>query len=714
MKRTLSIARTAIIAFLVATAFSVRVTYAAPFEKLIEDAVLHNPEFRQEIKAYRAIQSELREAQSGYYPTVDLNAGIGYEEVDRSDVGGIDNSGGDGLTRKEGSINLTQNLFQGFATQDNVARVKHKRNAQAYQALATANNLAMQMIQAYIDLLKEDELLKLAQNNLDTHLKIFDQIKKRTDAGIGNQVELNQAKARVALAKSSLSAAKNNYDDVKASFRRILGRDPDSLLMKPEFSIQLPKDIQTATHIALLEHPQIKSADEDVFEAKMQYKGSRSQFYPRFDIEISRSMDENINGIQGREENMQAMLRMRYNLYNGGRDSAVRRRTASQYHQAAEIRNNTRRQVIEDLRYAWNANTYISEQLEHISQHINMTHETLIGYRKQFSLGRRSLLDLLNTENEYYGALETLINNEADRLKAQYKIVSGMGLLLNQLNIEFRFLDVPTPVTHHLDQRTTDQTPVRPLNILAEKTTSPTVADAGEKAKTNQLNDAPEEKGQPETLSENEPNPIKTEKSDDSAQKEINHIPLYTIQLASFVKEQDAKAFIERFKLEQAHYELRQVRGKQYFAVSAGQFAGYSKAKQAVPEYQTKIGRSVWIRKLEDMDQGRLNPVKTSKKTTSKEPAPRSNQQQNEKQTSESSTAPYTVQLASFVKEQDAKNFIERFQLDRATYAQRFINGKRYFSVRAGAYQSQRKARKAASEFEALTGKSAWVLKLSE
>ncbi|MDR9498387.1 MAG: TolC family outer membrane protein [Hydrogenovibrio sp.] len=414
---------------------------AITLNEAIEDAVVHNPQFRQEIKAYRAIEADVREAKGGYYPTVDLNAGIGYEEVDRSEVGGIDNTGGDGLTRKESSINLTQNLFQGFGTQDNVARQKYRLQAQAHQALATANNIALEMTQAYIDLLKEQELLELAQDNLDTHLRILDQIKKRTEAGIGNEVELDQAEARLALAQSNLGAAKNNYQDAKAKFRRVLGRDPDNMLEKPDFGFELPETVETATDIALTEHPQLKSANADIAEAKMQYKASRSNYYPRFDIEISRSIDEDINGVEGREENLQAMLRMRYNLYNGGRDAATRKRTASQYHESAEIRNNTRRQVIENLRYAWNANQYITDQLQYVNRHIKMTHDTLIGYRKQFSLGRRSLLDLLNTENEYVGALQTLITSESDRLKAQYRILSGMGILMDRLDIDYNFID---------------------------------------------------------------------------------------------------------------------------------------------------------------------------------------------------------------------------------------------------------------------------------
>jgi len=62
--------------------------------------------------------------------------------------------------------------------------------------------------------------------------------------------------------------------------------------------------------------------------------------------------------------------------------------------------------------------------LEYVNQHIKLTHETLLGYRKQFSLGRRSLLDLLNTENEYISAMRTLITNEADQLNAKYRILA--------------------------------------------------------------------------------------------------------------------------------------------------------------------------------------------------------------------------------------------------------------------------------------------------
>lgn len=410
---------------------------AITIKEAIEDAIIHNPDFRQEVKGYRAIEAEVRGAQGGYYPKLDIYAGYGYEEVDKPGL----NNQGDGLMRREAQILLTQNLFEGFGTQDEVARQKYRLDAQAYKTIAKANDIALEMAQAYVNLLKEQELLDLAQSNLDTHLKIFDQIKKRAEAGIGNQVEVDQAQARLALAQSNYGAAENNFYDARAKFRRVLGRQPDNDLIKPSFRAKMPKNIDEATNTALLDHPTMKSANADIAEARMQYEASGKNYYPKIDLEVGQRLDHNIDGIEGENNNLQAMVVMSYNLYNGGRDAATRKQTSSQYHQATEIRNNTRRQIIENLRYAWNANEYIGNQLEYVNQHIKLTHETLLGYRKQFSLGRRSLLDLLNTENEYISAMRTLITNEADQLNAKYRILAGTGHLLDELGIKYSFIE---------------------------------------------------------------------------------------------------------------------------------------------------------------------------------------------------------------------------------------------------------------------------------
>lgn len=423
---------TVIVTSLVLPSFSFGMT----LESAVKDAVINNPEFRAEVKRYHSYEADYRGAKSGYLPSINLNAGIGYEEVDNQSINNV----GDGLTRKEASISLTQNLFNGFGDVNETRRQKYRTNAQAFVAMARANDVALEMIESYIELLKEQEFRQLALENMRTHEQIYEQITQRNNAGIGDQVEVDQASARLALAKSNFAAAENNYFDAQARFRRVLGRDPDNILVKPVFQEELPSSLEEATEFALNEHPTVHTANNDVLETEYQYKAADRFYYPSIDFVVEQTFDHDIDGVEGKDHNFQAMLRLSYNLYSGGRDSADKDRTQHEYQEANEVRDNTRRQVIENLRYAWNAKTYVEQQLSFIEQHIKLTYDTLTGYRNQFTLGRRTLLDLLNTENEYYSATQNLISSEYELLKANYRVMAGMGTLLPSFDLHYDFI----------------------------------------------------------------------------------------------------------------------------------------------------------------------------------------------------------------------------------------------------------------------------------
>ena len=408
-------------------------THALDLSTTVEDAILHNPEFREQLKIHQAVQADLKGAKGSWYPKIDLNAGIGLEEIDRKDTPETS------LTRTEASLRLTENIFEGYATVNEIARQKSRLDAAGFSAQATANQIALDMVTAYIELVKQQDSMKLARESKATHERILDQIQQRTEAGIGNQVEVDQAKARLALSNSNLIATRNNYIDAKARFQRVLGRMPETQLIKPTMQFQFPDSLEEAINIALTDHPTLRMANADIAETRAQHATAAQAYYPRIDLELQKTLDNNINGFKGKNHNLQAMLRLRYNLYNGGKDVAQRDSMASEIQQATEIRNNSRRQTIENLTYAWAANEYLEEQMTYINQHIQLTHETLQGYRKQFNLGRRSLLDLLNTENEYISALLTQIESEAELNTAQYRTLNAMGKLIEALNIDIDY-----------------------------------------------------------------------------------------------------------------------------------------------------------------------------------------------------------------------------------------------------------------------------------
>ena len=205
----------------------------------------------------------------------------------------------------------------------------------------------------------------------------------------------------------------------------------------PTFDYTLPPDVETAIKIALTDHPRLLSAYADVAEAKAQAFANKSGYYPTVNLEVEKRWDRNTNGLKGSTEDLQAMVRMNYNLYRGGADEAKYKSAVALYQQAMEIRNRTRREVMEDLRYAWHTMTMAQSQMKYLDQHVQLTRSTLLGYRKQFALGRRSLLDLLNTENEYNQALTKMTETRYDLLEAKYRVVADMGHLLDLLKISY-------------------------------------------------------------------------------------------------------------------------------------------------------------------------------------------------------------------------------------------------------------------------------------
>jgi len=406
--------------------------HAIELSSTVEDAILNSPEFRQQVKLTQGVDADLSNAEGSWLPKVDLAAGIGKEITDNQ-------SGTADLTRQEASVRVTQNLFEGFGTVNEIKRQEARLTAERLNIEATANQVALDMTTAYINLLKEQQLLNLSKESVVTHQRILDQINQRTQGGVGTTVELNQAQARLALANANLAASKNNYQDALSRFHRVLGRFPDSDLVAPGKDFILPNTLEEATNFALLNHPSLRAANSDIMETRAQHAVAQKAFYPQVDFELQKTYDRNINGVEGGDENFQAMFRMRYNLYNGGKDSATTDRTASQIYQAAEVRNQTRRETIENLRYAWEAKNYILEQLRFQQSQIQLTKSTLEGYREQFRIGQRSLLDLLNTENEYLTARTSLIKSDADLKIAQYRILNGMGALVGALNIDINY-----------------------------------------------------------------------------------------------------------------------------------------------------------------------------------------------------------------------------------------------------------------------------------
>ncbi|WP_415905418.1 TolC family outer membrane protein [Neptuniibacter sp. QD48_55] len=410
------------------------VAYSTSLESVVAEGLTNSPEVQRAINARNAVYQEVRQAKAGYLPSVDLEAGIGYEWTNNTTT----RANGDDveLTRGEARLSIRQMLFDGFATSSEVKRQKARSISADKRLIESAETYALDAARAYIELNRRTVLLQQAKENLFNHVKIYDQIKRRSESGMGALASIQQAEGRLALAEVNTLAAENNLLDARANYQRVTGLMAPEELVYPEMvNVTIPESLDEATEAALSNHPTLQVAEADTEAAVAQYNAAKRNYYPRVDFEVDRTWNNNLDGVEGVNEDLTAMFRLRYNLYNGGADQARVRQTQHQIEEARSIQGQSHREVLQSIELSWNAYSILSRQLPFLEQHVASSQETRNSYQKQFNIGQRSLLDLLDTENEVFSSKNDLTNALHDQLVSQYRVVNGMGTLLDTLNL---------------------------------------------------------------------------------------------------------------------------------------------------------------------------------------------------------------------------------------------------------------------------------------
>ena len=399
----------------------------------VKQTLRTNPEMMAARNELASRNFEVDQARSGWLPQVSVSAGVGSETRNAPATGNQDVD----LTRQELGVQARQVIFDGFATSSEVKRQSARVTSADYEALATAEQLALKVSEAYLNVLRHAELLDLTRDTLWEHKNIYDQMKLRSDTGVGSKADLDQIAARLALANSNMIVAQNNLADAQSAYYRLTGVYPNlDGMAKPEMLGGLPANKQTAVNRAISNHPTLQSALADVDAASAQHEAAKSSVWPRLQLEADKRWDTDVGGIEGDDEDLIVAVRLTYDIYSGGANKARRKQTAYLMEEARDIRNNTRRQVVESMQLSWNAYEALSQQEKFLMDHVRAATDTKSAYAKQFNIGRRTLLDLLNTETEVVEARRSLINAEYDRLYSVYRIFNASGSLLSSLKVD--------------------------------------------------------------------------------------------------------------------------------------------------------------------------------------------------------------------------------------------------------------------------------------
>ena len=410
---------------------------SAAVGQTLEDAVRTTLRTNPDILAGRynvyAAEYVARQAKAAYLPSVDLVLSGGRESSNNTTTRAI-STDDLRLTRQERSLKITQLLYDGFSTRSLLAQQTALIDSAMARLASVEESIGVRAIQVYLELMRRVAVVQLTNRNLAHHDGTLGKISERFENGVGTRVDVVQTQGRRAQSKGNVLLAERDTRNGIAEFFRVVGENPSALSL-PAVITGLPSTLEEAIQTAMLNNPGLQASKSDLEAAVAAHKQARSSLHPRFDLEVGATRNDDTDGSIGGNDDETAVIRMTYNLYRGGADKARINETQSREFAARETVRSVERSVAEDVTLVWNELEDILVRLEYLEVHVKSTEEVLTVYNEQLSLGKRTLLDLLDVQNELLRANIAYLTGQYTARLARYRVLASTGRLLDSMGL---------------------------------------------------------------------------------------------------------------------------------------------------------------------------------------------------------------------------------------------------------------------------------------
>jgi outer membrane protein, adhesin transport system len=403
-------------------------------KQMVEKTITSNPEVQAKYHAYVGAGYERDVVKGGFLPKVDVQSTYrNQEDMDN----GISRANGTAIPEWNNELVLRQMIFDGFATSSEVKRLGHAQRVRYYELQSAMQSTTLEFMRSYLDTLRYRQLSDYAKTNFVTHKQLHDRIKERVDAGVARRVDLEQATGRLALAEANLLTEMTNLHDVTARMQRLLGELPPSTLEQPEFYASgAQATTSEALRVAYLKNPDLLSTIEDIQASKDEVKTKEAKYLPRLDLQARKNLGTSNDGRNSTSAADVLELTANFNLFNGFSDKAAISQTIEKLNVSNDLRDKACVDTRQIVSIAYNDIKQLKEQLTYRDTHQKSIENAREAYRKQFEIGQRTLLDLLDTENEYFQAKRAYTNTDYDIQTAYARLYAGQGELLSKIGTQ--------------------------------------------------------------------------------------------------------------------------------------------------------------------------------------------------------------------------------------------------------------------------------------
>jgi adhesin transport system outer membrane protein len=394
-----------------------------------------HPDIREALSTYRSVLAERSIASSGYWPTIGTELSGGPESTNGV---GTDERQED-LMSFSATLYARQNLFAGGETRAFVKETDARIQAAAYEVLNVANTVFLSIAESYISVLQARTLLAFAEENVHAQESILEQVREKTASGFNRVSDLYNAESRLALSRANYISKQQDLNQAVVSFHRQFGRflAPGAFVL-PTPAFDLPETVERAVDLALERHPALNVAEYNIQVRKHTLERAKAAYWPTLDLELQTQHSNDTGGTEGETDRSSAQLRMNYTFFDGGAREGEKGRSYGEVRKEYQRAYIERRNVNQAVRLAWNIYKAEQHKQAFLAEHVELGAKTLEAFKEEYFVGRRTLLDLLNMENEFHSAKDAAARSSHALLIAYYRLCQATGILLQEYDAGLR------------------------------------------------------------------------------------------------------------------------------------------------------------------------------------------------------------------------------------------------------------------------------------
>jgi outer membrane protein len=384
-----------------------------------------NPRLDAERARLRATDEDVPRAKAGFRPRATLNADTG-----RSKITSQPTSSSDGVGSPWGySVTAEQSIFSGFRTTNTVREAEATVRSGRENLRNVEQQILLEAVTAYADVLRDQALVRLRENNAAVLAKDLQAAEARRSVREVTRTDVAQAQARRARAVSQLDLARSNLRTSQAVYERVIGRPPHALSDPQPPSKLLPMNIEDVLRIAEKEHPNVVSALYRERAARHSVDKIWGELLPEVRVEASYGQRMNPSVSLDEQNSAQISGRLSMPLYEGG-ETQARVRAAKHTHVARLQEIEQARKETQALAVTgWSRRSATIAQMQSDKVNVDAAGTALEGTREEERVGQRTLLDVLNAEQELLDAQVQQVVTKREVIVASFTLLAAIGRL---------------------------------------------------------------------------------------------------------------------------------------------------------------------------------------------------------------------------------------------------------------------------------------------